>query len=89
MTNRGTPVARSWVVMMRRGIPAVDWGAGTYLDILTNQFFVATEKDVSHRALEADLDWLKRIGRIEEYDVNNVYFTKLPNFSREETEKEE
>jgi len=83
---RGNPVARSWVVMMHSGVPAVDWGGGTYLDILTCQFFKAFEKDVSHRALDSDLDWLKRIGRVEEYDINNVVLTSLPNLNTIESE---
>ena len=29
--------------------------------------------------LDSDLDWLKNIGRVDEYDVNNVFFTTLPN----------
>ena len=75
----GTPITRSWVVMMRSGIPAVDWGDGTFLDVLSGEFFHAGEKGVSHRALDSDLDWLKNIGRVDEYDVNNVFFTTLPN----------
>jgi hypothetical protein len=83
---RGNPIARSWVVMMHSGVPAVDWGGGIYLDILTGQFFKAVEKDVSHRALDSDLDWLKRIGRVEDYDINNVVLTSLPNLNSIESE---
>ncbi len=64
---------------MRSGIPAVDWGGGTFLDILSGEYFHAEEKDVSHRALDTDLDWLKQVGRVDEYDINNVYFLILPN----------
>ncbi|GAP07434.1 MAG TPA: hypothetical protein DEQ80_00155 [Anaerolinea thermolimosa] len=75
---RGTPVARSWVVWMRNGVIAVDWGDGVFVDILSNQFFEASQAEVSHRAPDADLDWLRSIGRVEDYDVNNVYFIQLP-----------
>lgn len=78
----GTPVARSWVVWMRNGGIAIDWGDGMFVDILSNQFFEASEADVSHRALDADLDWLRSIGRVEDYDVNNVYFIQLPERRR-------
>ncbi|WP_322507455.1 hypothetical protein [Anaerolinea sp.] len=73
-----TPVARSWVVMMRGGFAALDWGNGLYLDLTCGQFFTATEKDVSHRASDADLDLLVRLGCIEGYDRLNVYLTSLP-----------
>lgn len=85
---RGTSIARCWVVMMHNGVAAVDWGDGVFLDVLSNEFFAATEKDVSHRALDADLDWLKRIGRVDDYDVNNVYFVLLPEYTGPETAEE-
>jgi hypothetical protein len=85
---QGIPITRNWVVMMRTGTPAVDWGGGTFLDVLTGQFFQAEEKDVSHRALNSDLDWLKHIGRVEEYDVNDVFFVTLPNLNRSPAEEE-
>ena len=78
----GNPVARNWVVMMRSGTPAVDWGEGMFLDILSGEFFQAEEKDVSHRALDSDLDWLKHIGKVDAYDVNNVFFVILPNLNQ-------
>ncbi len=75
---RATPVARSWVVMMRDGFAALDWGNGLYLDLVRGQFFNASEQEVSHRASDADLDWLVRLGCIEGYDRLNVYLTYLP-----------
>ncbi|MBI4927467.1 MAG: hypothetical protein HY835_06865 [Anaerolineae bacterium] len=78
---RANPVARSWVVLMHSGVPAVDWGDGKYLDLMTMEFFTAEEKEISHRALETDLHWLKHIGRIDDYDVNYIYLSNLPNFN--------
>ena len=68
--------------MMRNGTSAIDWGGGQFLDIRTGDFFHADEKDVSHRALDSDLDWLKRLGRVDEYDGENVFFFGLPDVPR-------
>lgn len=77
---RGTPVARSWVVVMHNGTVAIDWGGGIYVDIVSSAFFAAGEKDVSHRAQDADLDWLKHLGKVDDYDINYVYFSLLPEY---------
>lgn len=78
----GTPINRSFVVMMHSGITVVDWGNGTFLDVVNGVFFRAEEKEVSHRAHESDLDWLKRLGHVDEYDDLNVYFSHLPEYPR-------
>lgn len=75
----GTPVGRNWIVMMHSGAAAIDWGGGLFQDAVSGEFFNAVEEDVSHRASDADLDWLKRIGRVEDYDASHVYFTGLPD----------
>ena len=79
---KGTPVARSFVVMMHTGTAVIDWGNGVYLDILNGSFFRAEEKEVSHRAHESDLDWLMRLGHVEEYDDREVFFSHLPEYPR-------
>ena len=68
--------------MMHNGTAAIDWGGGQFLDIRTGEFFHAEEKDVCHRALDAGLDWLKRLGRVDEYDGENVFFFGLPEIPR-------
>jgi hypothetical protein len=75
----GMPVGRNWIVMMRSGAAAIDWGGGLFQDAVSGDFFHAVEKDVSHRASNTDLDWLKRIGRVDDYDEVNVYFVGLPD----------
>ena len=77
---RGVPIPRSFVVMMHNGIAAIDYSAGVFLDIRKGEYFEAAESDVSHRAQESDLDWLKRLGHVDEYDALNVYFNNLPEY---------
>jgi hypothetical protein len=75
----GTPVGRNWIVIMRSGVTAIDWGGGLFQDAMSGDFFNAVEKDVSHRANDSDLDWLKHVGRVDDYDDTNVYFVGLPD----------
>ena len=75
----GTPIGRSWVVMMHGGAASIDWGGGLFQDVISGDFFKAVEREVSHRATDAELDWLKHIGRVDDYDNTNVYFVGLPD----------
>jgi len=74
----GTPVGRPWVVLLRDGTIAVDWGDCLFQDAVSGEFINVTERQVSHRAQDADLDWLMRIGRVSNYDAQQVYFQNLP-----------
>jgi hypothetical protein len=81
----GTPIGRSWIVMMRNGITAIDWGGGRFQDAISCDYFMAVESDVSHRASSTDLDLLVRVGRVDSYDEMNVYFVGLPDLPRTTT----
>jgi hypothetical protein len=78
----GAPISRYWFVLMHNGIRAVDWGEGRFLDLQTGTFFHAEDKDVSHRAQDADLEWLKHNGQVDDYDAENVYLSNLPDLPR-------
>lgn len=78
----GPPIGRAWVVMMRTNILAIDWGGGQFQDIASGEYFHASEMEVSHRAGDTDLDWLKRLGFVQDYDDRMVYFTHLPDMPR-------
>jgi hypothetical protein len=78
----GTPISRNWVVVLRSGVPALDWGNGSFVDLINGCFIEAKEPDVSHRAMDADLEWLKQIGVLDDYDDTNAYFLVLPNQNR-------
>jgi hypothetical protein len=74
----GTPVNRHWVVILQNGNPVIDWGNGMFQDILTGQFIRGTDADISHTILDDELDQLKHLSRIYQYDANNVYIYPLP-----------
>lgn len=75
----GTPVGRNWIVLMQNGVTAIDWGGGMFQDAVSGEFFKAVESNVSHRASNADLDWLEHIGRVDDYNDTFVYFIGLPD----------
>lgn len=74
----GTPVGRPWVVVLCNGTVVIDWGDGIYIDAISGDFLQVTEREISHQAHDSDLDWLRRIGRVECYDARQVYFLYLP-----------
>ena len=74
----GTPVGRAWVVMLHNGTIVIDWGDALFQDAYTGDFIQVSEHQISHRALDNDLDWLRRIGRVDGYDAHQVYFASLP-----------
>ena len=78
----GASISRNWFVVMRNGILAVDWGDGLFLDLRIGAFFHADDKDVSHRALDADLEWSKQTGHVNDFDAENVYLINLPDLPR-------
>ena len=74
----GIAIGRSWVVRMKDGVLAVDWGDGLFQDAISGEFLRATDSQVSHRALNSDLDWLCQIGAVESYDEHQAFFYNLP-----------
>jgi hypothetical protein len=74
----GTPVNRNWVLVLKEGSIVIDWGDGWYQDVRSGDFVIAGESTVSTVITDELLDWLKRIGRVSEYDSRQVYFFNLP-----------
>jgi len=74
----GTPVNRSWVLILQDGTPVIDWGDNLFQDISSGRFIHCAEKDISHTILDDELDQLRRTGRIVRYDKMTVFFTNLP-----------
>lgn len=74
----GTPIGRSWVVILHNGMAVIDWGNGLFLDAFKGEFVQVSEGQISHRAQDSDLEWLIRVGRVVGYDRHHVYFTSLP-----------
>ena len=78
----GVPVNRNFVVMLKNGIPAIDWGDGLFQDILTGDFLNCQEKDVDHTIQDIELDSLIFSRRIYSYDASTIYLFPLPEPSR-------
>jgi hypothetical protein len=78
----GTPVGRPWVVVLRNGTIAIDWGDSLFQDALSGDFMHIAEAQVSHRAQDSDLDWLMHSGRVSHFDAQQVYFISLPELPK-------
>ena len=74
----GTPVGRSWVVVLHNGTVVIDWGDRLFQDVFTGEFVQVAEEQISQCAQDSDLNWLKHIGRVEGYDYHQVNFASLP-----------
>jgi hypothetical protein len=75
---RGIPVSRSLVFVVKSGDVVVDWGDGRVQDVLQGEFRPYDEADFGRPASDADLEQLRKNGRIEAYDAYMVYIRTLP-----------
>ena len=78
----GTPINRHWIVVLQDGTTAIDWGDGLFQDILSGEFFHASEAEVSHTIPDEELEQLKLTSGIYRYDANVVYIHPLPESPR-------
>ncbi len=78
MQNRGTPVNRDLIFIMKTGETVVDWGDGRAKDIHTGEMIPFSEKDFGRAVLSTDLEALKNNGLVEAYDDQMVYLQSLP-----------
>lgn len=74
----GTPVDRHWVIVLKDGTIAIDWGDGLFQDVRSGEFVTVEERDISHHVLNEELDWLIKIGRVGSYSTSTVNFHSLP-----------
>lgn len=74
----GTPINRQMVIVLKDGTIVIDWGDGIYQDIRSGEFMPVREADYSHHILNAELDWLIKIGRVAAYDRDTVQCHSLP-----------
>ncbi len=80
--SEGTPVNRQWVIVLKDGTIAIDWGDGLFQDVRSGEFIKVAEKDISHHVLNEDLDWLIKVGRVSSYNATTVNFHSLPERSQ-------
>ncbi len=74
----GSPVGRQWLVIRKDGTPLVDWGDGLYQDISDGNFLHLSEKDISHSISNDELDQLKLVGQVLDYNDTVVDLGLLP-----------
>lgn len=76
--SSGTPINRTWVLVMRDGSVMIDWGGGRFLDINSGDLRACSEREISHHIQDAELDHLKSTGQVSSYNSHTVYFPGLP-----------
>jgi hypothetical protein len=78
----GIPINRQWIYILKNGSPVVEWGEGLAQDMLSGEFLHPAEGDYSHAIRDDELEMLKRAGRVESYDAQQVYIYSLPELPR-------
>lgn len=78
MPANGTPVARQYIITLRDGSIAVDWGNGLYQDVYTGAFIQLSETQISHTTTDIELDTLRFAGYVASYDSLIVALIGLP-----------
>jgi hypothetical protein len=78
----GIPVNRQWVLVLKDGRIVVDWGDSMYQDVRSGDFIECSDDDISHHIKDDELDWLKRLGRVDKYDTAQVFLFRLPERPR-------
>jgi len=74
----GTPFGRDFVLVFEDGRIVLDWGDGLLQDLETGDFFEGIEELASRKIETAELELLKRAGRVKRYDKQEVFFLNLP-----------
>lgn len=74
----GFAVNRQVVFVLKNGAIVVDWGNGYGADLQRGEFIQLNELDISHAVQDDDLESLKRMGLVTEYNQSMVYFTYIP-----------
>jgi hypothetical protein len=74
----GLSVARGWIFLAQTGEVVLDWGDGRVQDILTGEFLQLSEQDLGRPVQDADLEILRKNGRVETYDARTVVLKPLP-----------
>ena len=78
----GLPVPRGWVLLTKTGEVVLDWGDGRIQDVLTGDFLNLTDQEIGGAARDADLEVLRKAGRVESFDARTVYLRPLPDAPR-------
>ncbi len=74
----GIPFNRQYVLVFEDGRVVLDWAEGLLQELETGNFFSSTENQNSRSIMDEELEWLKRVGRVEAYNRLQVFFLNLP-----------
>jgi hypothetical protein len=83
--QKGNPINRQWIVVLRNGSIIIDWGDGRAQDIHTGEF-LRFDGEYSHGITDQELEVLINAGRVFEYDRKDVYIAALPDPPRDTIE---
>jgi hypothetical protein len=73
----GTPFPRQFVLMLDDGRVVLEWGSGLYQDVYSGDFTEELTSLISHPVKDDELEILKRAGRVDYYNRQQVYFLGL------------
>lgn len=76
--SHGTPIPRDLLFVLNSGEYVVDWGDGRVQDVESGEFLNFKESDYGHAITDLDLDRLRNMGRITDYDARQVFLRPLP-----------
>jgi hypothetical protein len=74
----GLTINRQWISVQRDGAILLDWGDGRAVDLMGGVFVVYNPQLFSHAVQDDELETLKRMGLVSEYDRHNVILTSMP-----------
>lgn len=74
----GIAIGRQWIFVLSDGSIVMDWGNGLAVDLAKGEFIPYNESLVSHPVRDDELETLKRMGRVTEYDHQQVYVNSMP-----------
>ena len=75
----GFEVNRHWIGVQRDGAIILDWGDGRAVDLIQGIFVKYDPQKFSHAVQNDELETLKRMGMVSDYDDTNVYLTSMPD----------
>jgi len=78
MMTAAVSINRHWVIVLNDGMVVIDWGNGTFQDILTGEFFTEIDQNASNAIHDGECAWLLNNGTIQGYDNEQVYVVNLP-----------
>ena len=74
----GFSITRQWISVQRDGAIVLDWGDGRAVDLMRSEFVVYEPHLFSHAVQDDELETLKHMGIVHDYDQSVVYLISMP-----------